>query len=58
MSTKIDRKRLNDLRAIHSALDDALGDTDINYMNDRELRETYPVQWAAAKLAKIIQQIR
>lgn len=39
------------LRDIHSALDDALGDTDITYVSDSELREYYPVQWAAKSSA-------
>lgn len=43
------------LRTIHSALDDALGDTDITHIeDDDELRREYPVQWAAQRLAGII----
>ncbi len=48
-------KRLSELRAIHSALDDALGDTDITHIeDDDELRNEHPVQWAAQHLAIII----
>lgn len=42
------------LKGIHGALCDALGDSDIEYMDDDELRDSYPVQWAAMKLAGII----
>ena len=36
---------LGRLRGIHSALDDALGDSDIEYlMDDEELRDAHPVQ--------------
>jgi hypothetical protein len=30
------------LREIHSALDDGLGDLDVTYMDDDELRESHP----------------
>jgi glycine cleavage system aminomethyltransferase T len=50
----IDNKYLSDLRAVHSALDDALGDTDVEHMDDEELRGAHPVQWAAMRLAQII----
>lgn len=51
----IDRDLNERLRLIHSALDDALGDTDVTHIeSDEELRERYPVQWAAMELAKII----
>jgi hypothetical protein len=43
------------LRGIHSALDDALGDTDVTHIeDDNEMRDRYPVQWAAEKLAAVI----
>lgn len=43
------------LLEIHSALDDALGDSDVTHIeSDDELRERYPVQWAAQKLMEII----
>ena len=46
------------LEKIHSALDDALGDTDITHIDDDdELRENFPVQWAAQELASIINMI-
>ena len=46
------------LRGIHNALDDALGDSDIEYMGDEELRDAAPVQWAATKLAQIIDELK
>lgn len=51
-----DSKNLyNSLREIHSALDDALGDSDVTHIeSDDELRGEYPVQWAAQKLAELI----
>lgn len=51
------RRTADKLRVIHSALDDALGDSDVTYMDDDELRETYPVQWAATKLATVIEEL-
>ena len=43
------------LRAIHSALDDALGDSDVTHIeDDDEIREREPVQWAATQLAILI----
>ena len=46
---------LNQLDAIHNALDAALGDTDITHIeDDEELREQYPVQWAATQLAMLL----
>lgn len=45
---------LRRLQAIHSALDDACGDSDIDYLSDRDLRQEYPAQWAACKLAGVI----
>jgi len=47
------------LQVVHSALDEALGDTDITHIeDDDELREQYPVQWAAQRLAQIIQSLQ
>jgi hypothetical protein len=46
------------LEEIHSALDGALGDSDITHMDDDELREAHPVQWAAAKLAAVIAALK
>lgn len=44
------------LLEIHSALDDALGDSDISHIeSDEELREQYPVQWAAQNITKMIE---
>jgi hypothetical protein len=44
------------LKSVHSALDSALGDTDISHIeNDDELREEHPVQWAAEWLAHSIE---
>ncbi len=51
------RRTADKLRVIHSALDDALGDSDIGHMDDEELREAHPVQWAAAKLAAVIEEL-
>lgn len=46
------------LQGIHSALDDALGDTDVTHIgDDEELRDRHPVQWAAEKLATIIGEL-
>lgn len=46
------------LQGIHSALDDALGDTDVTHIeDDDDLRDGEPVQWAAQKLAEIIQEL-
>ncbi len=46
------------LRAIHSALDDALGDTDITHVeDDDDLRQEHPVQWAAQRLALVIRDL-
>lgn len=45
------------LREIHSALDDALGDSDIEHKSLAELRETAPTQWAATKLALLIDEL-
>jgi len=46
------------LRSVHSALDDALGDTDASHIeNDDELRDEYPVQWAAFWLAHAIEAL-
>jgi hypothetical protein len=43
------------LAAIHSALDDAGGDSDVTHIeDDAELRAEEPVQWAAMKLALLI----
>jgi hypothetical protein len=48
-------KLYNSLKEIHSALDDALGDSDITHIeDDDELRSEYPAQWAAQKLAEVI----
>lgn len=46
------------LQEVHSALDDALGDTDVTHMDDDELRDDHPVQWAAQRLAEIIQNLK
>lgn len=43
------------LQAIHSGLDDALGDLDYTHIDDEdELRLVSPGQWAAQKIAEII----
>lgn len=42
-------------RQAHSALDDALGDTDVSHVeSDDALRQDHPVQWAAMTLAHAI----
>jgi hypothetical protein len=44
------------LRSVHSALDSALGDTDVTHIeNDDDLRQEHPVQWAAQWLAHAIE---
>lgn len=44
------------LREVHSALDDAIGDSDVTHIeDDDELRTEYPVQWAAERIAKVIE---
>lgn len=49
------KKLYNSLKEIHSALDDALGDSDVTHIeDDDELRSEHPVQWAAQMLAKLI----
>jgi hypothetical protein len=55
-SSMSDSKKLyNSLMEIHSALDDALGDSDVTHIeDDDELRSEYPTQWAAQKLAELI----
>jgi hypothetical protein len=54
---KLELDLVSRLRGIHSALDDALGDTDVEHMEDEELRDAHPVQWAAAKLAAVINEM-
>ena len=41
---------------IHSAINDAMGDTDpdVQDMTDEEIREEEPLLWAAMKLSEII----
>jgi hypothetical protein len=49
---------VSDLRAIHSALDAGLGDSDVTHIeSDEELRERHPFQWAAERLAGVIQKL-
>lgn len=48
------RALIDQLREIHNALDDALGDTDTTHIEDEDLRDEEPVQWAAMKLAQVI----
>jgi hypothetical protein len=44
------------LRSVHSALDRALGDSDVTHIeSDDELRDECPVQWAAQWLAHAIE---
>jgi hypothetical protein len=46
------------LMKVHSALDGALGDTDVSHIeNDDELREEQPVQWAAQRLMEVIAEL-
>lgn len=46
------------LKAIHSALDDGLGDSDIDWFEDDDaLRAFEPVQWAAKELALTIRAL-
>ena len=52
------RRTAADLQVVHSALGDALGDTDVTHLDDDELRTEYPVQWAAQRLAQIITSLK
>lgn len=45
------------LQEVHSALDDALGDSDVTHMDGDELRTEHPVQWATERLAKVIETL-
>jgi hypothetical protein len=45
------------LRGIHSAIDDALGDSDVVHLDGDELRDVHPAQWAAQRLAEIINEL-
>lgn len=50
--------RISELKEILSALDEALSDSDITHVeSDDEMRSEYPAQWAATRLAKMIQEI-
>lgn len=42
---------------IHSALDEALGDSDVEYQTDKQLRERHPVQWAATHLIRTMHHL-
>ena len=53
MSESFELALSDKLRGIHSALDDALGDSDIEHMDDEELRDAHPIQWAAARLSDL-----
>lgn len=46
-----------ELRQIHSTLDKVIGDSDITHLEADELREASPIQWAAERLAAIIETI-
>jgi hypothetical protein len=47
------------LQSVHSALDRALGDSDVTHIeNDDELHDEYPVQWAAEWLARGIEDLK
>lgn len=51
-------KMKDEMQKIHSALSDALGDSDVTHIeSDEEMREQEPVQWAAQKLAALIQTL-
>ncbi len=53
-------EQIEGLKAVHSALDQALGDTDPwvpETTTDEELKDEEPVLWAAQKLASLIQAI-
>ena len=53
------RRTAASLQEVHSALDGALGDSDVTHIEDAdELREQYPVQWAAQRLAEIITSLK
>ena len=47
------------LQEVHAALDDALGDLDIVHeVDDNELRNEHPTQWAAQQLSNIIASLK
>jgi hypothetical protein len=58
MSKHLELDLIHKLLGIHGALDDALGDSDVEYLDDQELRDTYPVQWAAMRLAEVINSLK
>ena len=57
MAKKFELDTVSKLRGIHNALDDALGDTDIDHLTDEaDLRDAAPVQWAAMQVARLIEE--
>ena len=48
---------LKELKDAFSALDDALGDSDMPVETDEEEREQYPVQYAARIISGVIQDM-
>lgn len=52
------RELIERLTAVHSALDDALVDTDVTHIEyDDELRHEHPTQWAAQHLAALMMDL-
>jgi hypothetical protein len=46
---------LHVILAVHSALDNLLGDSDLGHLvNEQDIQNHCPVQWAATELAKLI----
>jgi hypothetical protein len=46
------------LQEIHSVLDRALGDSDIDWFeSDEEMRDEEPVQWATMRLALVLEEM-
>lgn len=52
-----DKSLIFNLKNIHSALDRGLGDTDVSHKTVEELYDDHPIQWAAERLAELIQKL-
>ena len=58
MANMIKLDLVHRLLGIHAALDDAIGDSDIEHMDNEELRDAHPVQWAATRVAELIAELK